>query len=42
MYHVLTLGSGKMPSYAAQLSPDERWKVIAYVQTTLQQRRRTP
>ncbi len=41
MYHVLTLGSGKMPSYAAQLSPDERWKVIAYVQTTLQ-RRKTP
>jgi mono/diheme cytochrome c family protein len=33
---VLTLGSGKMPSYAAQLSPDERWKVIAYVRTTLQ------
>ena len=36
MFHVLTLGSGKMPSYAAQLSPDERWKVIAYVRTTLQ------
>lgn len=39
MYHVLTLGSGKMPSYAAQLAPDERWKVIAYVQTTLQGKR---
>ena len=36
MYHVLTVGSGKMPSYAAQLSSDERWKVIAYVQTALQ------
>jgi mono/diheme cytochrome c family protein len=36
MFHVLTSGSGKMPSYAGLLSPDERWKVIAYVQTRLQ------
>jgi mono/diheme cytochrome c family protein len=36
MFHVLTLGSGKMPSYAGQLSADERWKVIAYVTSSLQ------
>ncbi|HEY2902569.1 MAG TPA: cytochrome c [Polyangia bacterium] len=41
LFHVLTLGSGKMPSYAAQLSPDERWKVIAYVQTALQGKKPT-
>jgi mono/diheme cytochrome c family protein len=36
LFHVLTRGSGKMPSYAAQLSADERWKVVAYVHTVLQ------
>jgi mono/diheme cytochrome c family protein len=36
MFHVLTLGSGKMPSYAGQLSSDERWKVITYVRASLQ------
>jgi mono/diheme cytochrome c family protein len=25
-----------MPSYAAQLSADERWKIVTYVHTTLQ------
>jgi mono/diheme cytochrome c family protein len=38
IFHVLSMGSGKMPSYAALLSPDERWKVVAYVSTTLQGR----
>ncbi len=38
IFHVITLGSGKMPSYAAQLSTDERWKIVTYVYTTLQQR----
>jgi mono/diheme cytochrome c family protein len=36
LFHVLTLGSNKMPSYAAQLSTDERWKVVAYVHGVLQ------
>jgi mono/diheme cytochrome c family protein len=36
IFHVITLGSGKMPSYAAQLSSDERWKIVTYVHTTLQ------
>lgn len=31
MFHILTLGQGNMASYAAQLSAEERWKVIAYV-----------
>lgn len=28
MFHVLTYGQGNMPSYAAQVSPEDRWKVI--------------
>jgi mono/diheme cytochrome c family protein len=38
IFHVITLGSGKMPSYATQLKPDERWKIVTYVYTTLQGR----
>jgi mono/diheme cytochrome c family protein len=41
-FHVITMGSGKMPSYASQLSADERWKIITYVQTSLQGRREQP
>lgn len=31
MFHVLTYGQGNMPSYAGQISREDRWKVIAYV-----------
>jgi len=31
MFHILTRGQGNMASHAAQLSPDERWKVILHV-----------
>jgi mono/diheme cytochrome c family protein len=33
IFHVITLGSGRMPPYASQVSPEERWKIAAYVQT---------
>ncbi len=33
MFHILTRGQGNMASYAPQLSPEERWKVILYVRT---------
>ena len=36
IFHVVTLGTGKMPSYASQLSSDERWKIVTYVHTELQ------
>jgi mono/diheme cytochrome c family protein len=36
IFHVITMGSGKMPSYASQLSTSERWKIVTYVHTTLQ------
>ncbi len=38
IFHVLSMGSGKMPSYAALLTPGERWKVVGYVATQLQGR----
>jgi cytochrome c5 len=31
IYHILTKGVGKMPSYADKLAPDERWAVIHYL-----------
>lgn len=31
LYHAITYGVNAMGSYASQLSPDERWKVILYV-----------
>jgi mono/diheme cytochrome c family protein len=31
MFHVLTLGQNNMPSYASQLSREDRWNAIAYV-----------
>jgi len=33
MYRAITDGYGVMPSYAALLSPADRWAVIAYVRT---------
>ncbi|MBZ5726676.1 MAG: cytochrome c [Acidobacteriia bacterium] len=37
LFHVITMGAGKMRPYAAQLSAAERWKVVTYVRTALQQ-----
>jgi mono/diheme cytochrome c family protein len=37
-FHVITVGTKKMPSYAAQLSGSERWKVVTYIYTSLQGR----
>ena len=36
IFHVITRGTKKMPSYATQLSASERWKVVTYVHTSLQ------
>ncbi len=32
VYHVITYGKGNMGSHASQLLPEERWKVVAYVE----------
>jgi len=31
IYHIITKGVGKMPSYAQQVEPEDRWKTILYV-----------
>ena len=33
MFHILTFGQKKMPSYASQLTVNDRWSVIAYVKS---------
>ncbi len=30
-YDVITNGSGIMPEYASQISPEDRWKIVAYI-----------
>lgn len=37
MFHVLTYGQGNMPSYAAQLSREDRWKAILFVRSLQKQ-----
>jgi mono/diheme cytochrome c family protein len=36
MFRLLTNGRGNMASYAAQVSRDDRWKVILYVRSLQQ------
>jgi mono/diheme cytochrome c family protein len=31
MFHVVTMGRTNMPSHAAQVAADDRWKVILYI-----------
>jgi mono/diheme cytochrome c family protein len=33
IFHVITFGSGRMPSYASQVAQRERWLIAAHVQT---------
>ncbi len=32
IYHVITMGVGQMESYASQIAPEDRWKLVHYVQ----------
>jgi mono/diheme cytochrome c family protein len=34
---VIAFGSGTMPSYAAQIEPDDRWKAVLHIRTLQQQ-----
>jgi mono/diheme cytochrome c family protein len=36
IFHILTYGQKNMPSYASQISPTDRWKVILYVRSLQQ------
>jgi mono/diheme cytochrome c family protein len=35
-FHVITMGANKMPSYAVQIVPAERWLIITYIRAELQ------
>ncbi|UXP34151.1 cytochrome c [Reichenbachiella agarivorans] len=37
IFHVITYGKGRMGSHASQLSIEERWKIVRYVQTLQKQ-----
>ena len=41
VFQVATEGYGLMPSYAAQLTPHERWAVVAYLQALLRSQKAT-
>jgi len=32
LFHVITYGKARMPSHASQLSVEERWKIVRYIQ----------
>lgn len=36
IYHVITRGWGVMGAHGAQIHPDDRWKIVNYVETILQ------
>jgi mono/diheme cytochrome c family protein len=42
MFHVLTFGQNNMPSYASQLSREDRWSVIGFVRSLQAQVPATP
>ncbi len=33
IFHVITMGKGRMYSHASQIKPMDRWKIVRYVQT---------
>lgn len=37
IFHVITHGKGRMKSHSSQLSMEERWKIVRYVQTLQKQ-----
>lgn len=41
-FEVITRGYGGMPSYSAQIPPDDRWKIIAYIRVLQMSQRTDP
>jgi mono/diheme cytochrome c family protein len=33
VFHIVTFGQGNMPAHAAQISPEDRWAVVAYLRS---------
>jgi mono/diheme cytochrome c family protein len=41
-FEVITKGYGGMPSYSAQIAPDDRWRIIAYIRLLQMSQRTDP
>jgi mono/diheme cytochrome c family protein len=41
-FEVITKGYGGMPSYSAQIAPDDRWRIIAYIRVLQMSQRTDP
>ncbi|RHX87210.1 c-type cytochrome [Leptospira stimsonii] len=41
IYHVITAGWSRMKSYSAQVSPEDRWKIVLYVRKLQEYEKRT-
>jgi mono/diheme cytochrome c family protein len=37
IYHTITMGRGRMGAHGSQIQPEDRWKIVAYVQTLQKQ-----
>jgi mono/diheme cytochrome c family protein len=42
IYHVVTMGQNLMPSYAGQVSPNDRWAIIHYIRALQRAKHPTP
>lgn len=42
IFHILSVGQGNMPSYASQISQEERWKVILYLRRLQEEGGKSP
>ena len=42
IFHILSVGQGNMPSYAAQVSQADRWRVILYVRKLQEESKQAP
>lgn len=42
IFHIITRGQNIMPSYASQISPDDRWAVIHYIRVLQRSKHPTP
>ncbi|MBL7713849.1 MAG: cytochrome c [Bdellovibrionales bacterium] len=42
IYHVMTMGQNVMPSYAAQVQPQDRWAIVHYIRALQRANKPTP
>ncbi|MDH5680384.1 MAG: cytochrome c, partial [Spirochaetota bacterium] len=40
LFYVISEGNSTMPGYSTQMSPDDRWKLVLYIQYSIQNKSR--